>query len=147
LETMPPAIGTTVPGQYERIMQPFWSSNQLATGAAGPLTFFNTVLGNATGGVWGSTVVTLADTNMTIPNALPNRYTLEVKAIGVQFALAIAVADMRAIMKGGFLQLKVLTKDQLQIPLECLTSGSGADGFSTTTAAAGNEIVHNGIAD
>jgi len=138
--------GTTFAGAFERIMQPLYTSAQLATGGTTANLFTQTV-GAATGGVWGSSIPTFADTNMTIAGMLPAGYSHETKAIALQFASTISRADIQAIMKGGFFFLKIASKDQLQIPLECLTGGSGIDGFSTTTAAGGNEIFHNGIAD
>lgn len=138
--------GTTVDGQFERIMQPIYSSASLANNGTSA-NLFTTTVGASTGGVWGSTIPTLADTNMTIAGMLPAGYSHETKAIALQFATTISRADIQAIMKGGFFTLKIASKDQLQIPLECLGGGSGIDGFSTTTAAAGNEIFHNGIAD
>jgi hypothetical protein len=138
--------GTVLTGAFERIMQPIYSSSSLATGGTS-VSFFQATLGSATGGVWGSTPVVLADTNMTIPSALPAGYSHEVKAIALQFQSTITVADARAIAKGGAFQLKVASKDQFQIPIECLPGGYGFDGFSTTAAGAGNELIHWGLHD
>jgi hypothetical protein len=132
-----------IPGLLERIQQPLYDRNTVATSGTGQLNFFQVPLG---GTIAGSVLPkTQVDTNMDQGGSLPYPKNFEIHAIRLINQYDSAVADLNAVFNNSWFRLFIGTKDYLVVNSFILTAGVGLDGV-----AAGNTdvvSVTNGRAD
>lgn len=141
----PQAYAVNMPNVMEAITQPLYSYQAYpAAGTVNPLQFFQSQAIGA---------ITLEDTNMQLAGQLPAPQKFLIQGIGVDFISGNAVAkfgaevangnlnDYYAVMKRGFLELKIGSKTffqdttMLQLPTRSHIGGVAAVSDATTAAA------------
>ncbi len=132
-----------IPGLLERIQQPLYDRNTVATSGTGQLNYFQVPLGGTVAG--SATPKTQVDTNMDQGGSLPYPKNFEIHAIRMVNAYDAAIADLNLIFNNGWFRLFIGTKDYLVVNLFMLTAGVGLDGVATGSTDVAS--VHNGRPD
>jgi hypothetical protein len=132
-----------IPGLLERIQQPLYDRNVVATSGTASLNFFQVPLGGtAAGAVVAKTQV---ETNMDQGGSLPYPKNFEIHAIRLINAYSATVADLSLVYNNSWFRLFIGTKDYLVVNTFMLTAGVGLDGVAT--GATNIASVTNGRAD
>ena len=132
-----------IPGLLERIQQPLYDRNTVATAGTGQLNFFQVPLGGtAAGAVVAKTQV---ETNMDQGGSLPYPKNFEIHAIRLINGYAQTVADLSLVYNNSWFRLFIGTKDYLVVNTFMLTAGVGLDGVATGDTPISS--VTNGRAD
>lgn len=130
-----------IPGLLERIQQPLYDRNTVATSGTAQLNFFQVPLG----GTAGAILKTQVQTNMDQGGSLPYPKNFEIHALRLINQYGAAVADLNGIFNNSWFRLFIGTKDYLVVNSFMLTAGVGLDGVAAGTT---NVIsVHNGRPD
>lgn len=132
-----------IPGLLERIQQPLYDRNTVATAGTSQLNFFQVPLGGtAAGAVVAKTQV---ETNMDQGGSLPYPKNFEIHAIRLINAYSATVADLSLVYNNSWFRLFIGTKDYLVVNTFMLTAGVGLDGVATGVTDVAS--VTNGRAD
>jgi len=132
-----------IPGLLERIQQPLYDRNTIATSGTGQLNYFQVPLGGTAAGAAVSK--TQVQTNMDQGGSLPYPKNFEIHAIRLINEYGSAVADLNRIYDSSWFRLFIGTKDYLVVNSFMLTAGVGLDGV---VAGETNVVsVVNGRAD
>jgi hypothetical protein len=118
-----------IPGLLERIQQPLYDRNTVATGGTSQLNFFQVPLGGTAAGA--ATPKTQVDTNMDQGGSLPYPKNFEIHAIRLINAYSADVDDLNLIYNNSWFRLFIGTKDYLVVNTFMLTAGVGLDGVAT----------------
>lgn len=132
-----------IPGLLERIQQPLYDRNTVATSGTTNLNYFQVPLGG------GSTPKTQVSTNMDQGGSLPYPKNFEIHAIRLVNQHGAALADLNAIYNNSWFRLFIGTKDYLVVNTFMLTAGVGV-GHGEATAITGDTnavSVVNGMTD
>jgi hypothetical protein len=124
-----------IPGLLERIQQPLYDRNTVATSGTAQLNFFQVPLGGTNPGA--ATPKTQVQTNMDQGGSLPYPKNFEIHAIRAINQYDSAVADLNIIYNTSWFRLFIGTKDYLVVNLFMLTAGVGLDGV----AAGSTDVV------
>jgi len=124
-----------IPGLLERIQQPLYDRNTVATSGTGQLNFFQVPLGGTTAG--SAIPKSQIDTNMDQGGSLPYPKNFEIHALRLINQYSAAVADLNAIFNNSWFRLFIGTKDYLVVNSFMLTAGVGLDGV----AAGSTDVV------
>jgi hypothetical protein len=117
-----------IPGLLERIQQPLYDRNTVATSGTGQLNYFQVPLG---GTIAGSLLPkTQVDTNMDQGGSLPYPKNFEIHAIRLINEYGAAVTDLNRIYDSSWFRLFIGTKDYLVVNSFMLTAGVGLDGVA-----------------
>jgi len=130
-----------IPGLLERIQQPLYDRNTVATSGTTQLNFFQVPLGGTPPG--GAAPKTQVQTNMDQGGSLPYPKNFEIHAIRCINQYQSAIADLNVIYNTSWFRLFIGTKDYLVVNLFMLTAGVGLRGIlagSTDIAAAQNGV-------
>src|SRR5579885_1211845 len=100
-----------IPGLLERIQQPLYDQNTVATSGTTQLNYFQVPLGGTAGGV----LKTQVNTNMDQGGSLPYPKNFEIHAIRLINEYGAAVADLNAIFMNSWFRLFIGTKDYLVV--------------------------------
>ena len=132
-----------IPGLLERIQQPLYDRNTVATSGTGQLNFFQVPLGGVIAG--GANAKTQVETNMDQGGSLPYPKNFEIHALRLINQYDSAVADLNLIFNNSWFRLFIGTKDYLVVNSFMLTAGVGLEGV----AAGSTDVVSvtNGRAD
>lgn len=115
-----------IPGLLERIQQPLYDRNTVATSGTGQLNFFQVPLGGtAPGAIVPKTQV---QTNMDQGGSLPYPKNFEIHAIRLINEYGVEIADLNTIYDNSWFRLFIGTKDYLVVNSFMLTAGVGLDG-------------------
>jgi len=117
-----------IPGLLERIQQPLYDRNTVATSGTGQLNYFQVPLGGSVAG--SSTPKSQVDTNMDQGGSLPYPKNFEIHAIRLINEYGIALADLNKIYDTSWFRLFIGTKDYLVVNSFMLTAGVGLDGVA-----------------
>jgi len=132
-----------IPGLLERIQQPLYDQNTVATSGTTQLNYFQVPLGGTITGT--ATSKTQVQTNMDQGGSLPYPKNFEIHAIRLINQYGAAVADLNQIFNNSWFKLFIGTKDYLVVNSFMLTAGVGLDGIA---AGSTNVVgVHNGRPD
>jgi len=115
-----------IPGLLERIQQPLYDRNTVATTGTGQLNFFQVPLGGTIAGA--TTPKTQVDTNMDQGGSLPYPKNFEIHAIRLINQYESEIADLNDIYNNSWFRLFIGTKDYLVVNSFMLTAGVGLDG-------------------
>lgn len=118
-----------IPGLLERIQQPLYDRNTVATSGTTSLNFFQVPLGGT--GAGASTPKTQVQTNMDQGGSLPYPKNFEIHAIRLINQYGAAIADLNAIFNNSWFRLFIGTKDYLVVNSFMLTAGVGLDGVAS----------------
>lgn len=118
-----------IPGLLERIQQPLYDRNTVATSATTQLNFFQVPLGGTPPG--GAEAKTQVSTNMDQGGSLPYPKNFEIHAIRLINQYGAAVADLNSIYNGSWFRLFIGTKDYLVVNSFMLTAGVGLWGVAS----------------
>jgi hypothetical protein len=132
-----------IPGLLERIQQPLYDRNTVATSGTGQLNYFQVPLGGTAAG--SVTPKTQVQTNMDQGGSLPYPKNFEIHAIRLINEYGAEVSDLNRIYDSSWFRLFIGTKDYLVVNSFMLTAGVGLDGV----AAGETNVVSvvNGRAD
>ena len=135
-----------IPGLLERIQQPLYDRNAVATSGTTQLNFFQVPLGGSPPG--GALPKTQVQTNMDQGGSLPYPKNFEIHAIRLINQYGSSVADLSAIYDSSWFRLFIGTKDYLVVNSFMLTAGVGLNGILSAPVLAGTlASVVNGRAD
>lgn len=132
-----------IPGLLERIQQPLYDRNTVATSGTGQLNYFQVPLGGTGAGT--STPKTQVDTNMDQGGSLPYPKNFEIHALRLISEYGAAIADLNRIFDSAWFRLFIGTKDYLVVNSFMLTAGVGLDGVAAGDTNVAS--VQNGRAD
>jgi len=132
-----------IPGLLERIQQPLYDRNTVATSATAQLNFFQVPLGGSVAG--SATPKTQVDTNMDQGGSLPYPKNFEIHAIRLINEFSATVADCNLIYNNSWFRLFIGTKDYLVVNSFMLTAGVGLTGIAAGSTDGAS--VHNGRPD
>lgn len=118
-----------IPGLLERIQQPLYDKNTVATSGTAQLNFFQVPLGGTPAG--SVTPKSQVSTNMDQGGSLPYPKNFEIHAIRLINEYGSAVADLNAIYNNSWFRLFIGTKDYLVVNSFMLTAGVGLDGVAS----------------
>ena len=121
-----------IPGLLERIQQPLYDCNVVATSGTGQLNYFQVPLGGAAAG--SVTPKTQVETNMDQGGSLPYPKNFEIHAIRLINEYSADVDDLNAIYDSSWFRLFIGTKDYLVVNTFMLTAGVGLDGVVSGSA-------------
>lgn len=122
-----------IPGLLERIQQPLYDRNTVATSGTTNLNYFQVPRGNSS--------KTYVDTNMDQGGSLAYPKNFEIHAIRLINAFQATIADLNKIYNKSWFKLFIGTKDYLVVNSFMLTAGVGLEGVvagSTDSAHATN---------
>ena len=132
-----------IPGLLERIQQPLYDRNTVATSGTAQLNYFQVPLGGSVAG--SATPKTQVDTNMDQGGSLPYPKNFEIHALRLINEYDSAIADLNAIFNNAWFRLFIGTKDYLVVNLFMLTAGVGLEGVASGSTDVIS--VHNGKPD
>jgi len=118
-----------IPGLLERIQQPLYDRNTVATTGTAQLNFFQVPLGGTNPGA--AAPKTHVETNMDQGGSLPYPKNFEIHAIRLINQYDSIVADLNIIYNTSWFRLFIGTKDYLVVNTFMLTAGVGLDGVAT----------------
>jgi hypothetical protein len=118
-----------IPGLLERIQQPLYDRNTVATTGTAQMNFFQVPLGGTNPGV--AVAKTQVQTNMDQGGSLPYPKNFEIHALRLINQYDSAVADLNALFNNSWFRLFIGTKDYLVVNSFMLTAGVGLDGVAT----------------
>jgi len=120
-----------IPGLLERIQQPLYDQNTVATSGTGQLNYFQVPLGGTAAGA--AVAKTQVQTNMDQGGSLPYPKNFEIHAIRLINEFGSAVVDLTRIYDTSWFRLFIGTKDYLVVNSFMLTAGVGLFGVATGT--------------
>jgi hypothetical protein len=120
-----------IPGLLERIQQPLYDRNTVATSGTGSLNFFQVPLGGT--GAGAATPKSQVQTNMDQGGSLPYPKNFEIHALRLINEYGSAVSDLNRIYDSSWFRLFIGTKDYLVVNSFMLTAGVGLDGVAAGT--------------
>ena len=120
-----------IPGLLERIQQPLYDRNTVATSGTGQLNYFQVPLGGVSAG--SAVAKTQVQTNMDQGGSLPYPKNFEIHAIRLINEYGSEVADLNRIYDTSWFRLFIGTKDYLVVNSFMLTAGVGLDGVVAGT--------------
>lgn len=116
------------------IHYPLFDTAQFGTTGGAEFTLFQVAQGT-------TTQATESFTNMRGTGVLPNPESFTVKKIRVFPDYAVPRADVTAIWRGSYMQLRINDQIRLHIPLALAASNTAYSGADTTTAGANQNAV------
>jgi hypothetical protein len=120
-----------IPGLLERIQQPLYDRNTVATSGTGQLNYFQVPLGGTAAGA--AVAKTQVQTNMDQGGSLPYPKNFEIHAIRLVNQYGSAVVDLSRIYDSSWFRLFIGTKDYLVVNSFMLTAGVGLNGVANGT--------------
>ena len=120
-----------IPGLLERIQQPLYDQNVVATFGTGQLNYFQVPLGGTVAGA--AAPKTQVQTNMDQGGSLPYPKNFEIHALRLVNQYGSAVVDLTRIYDSSWFRLFIGTKDYLVVNSFMLTAGVGLNGVANGT--------------